>query len=412
MAIINTAMSAIQSVSGDSTFNVFAQPNLPTDNFDGILLQTAAKESLKKVIFDNNPWTAGQFQNPSTAAAMPETRYKACSTIYNGEIYIFGGYVAGAVSNSVIKYSPISNSYTTLANLPVSLAQACCDTVGNYIYIFGGYGETPAATNNCYRYDITANTFSTVATMPAALKMSSCIAYNNELYIIGGINSSGDITNTITKYSPSSNTYTACHIMPNTAVTPNVTIYNNEIYIFGGEYGQSAQKYTPANDSCTSLANLPYGLGAGICVTIGTIIYIFGGCNTGMTDSYNTIMTFNPSSGAYSAIAPTMNTKRHSASGGIIGNYVYILGGNTGTTALNSTEVYALTAKQYAESPSLIIYRLPTDSTYQSNIVKSSLCDGVPINFKNAMLFKDGNLTFPALYVGNGTQWIKERDAE
>ena len=96
----------------------------------------------------------------------------------------------------------------------------------------------------------------------------------------------------------------------------------------------------------------------------------------------------------------------------IVGAEIFIFGGRDSAGFLNTAIAYMLTAKQYPDSPTVIFYRLPKDFTLEASLVSGKLIDYLPVYFKDAMLFKDGDITFPELYIGDGTQWTLARAAQ
>lgn len=386
---------------------VYAQPDLPTDKFDGILLQTTAKETLKKVIFDDNPWAEGQWQNPSLAPNLPEVRYGAPSCIINDEVYMFGG--TNATSHNVytaIKYNAVTKSYTTLATVPYACYQGACASIGSKAYIFGGLDEYDNILDTAYVYDSQANTYSQIHKLPQALMSMSAISYNGFVYLFGGHigMASSDVIATVYRYDPSTDTYTQMASMNHDRGTFGATLYNGDVYVFAGSgingNTNTAEKYSITNNTWTNLSNTcPASMIVTASILVGNKIIIFG-----IEQGY----LYDPSADTYTAIESYVRNLNISSSA-MVGNTIYFFGGYP---SYASVESYMLTSKQYDYSPAMVIYRLQHDTTLQAILSQSKLCDGIPTNFKDAMLFKDGNLTFPALYVGNGTQWNLERSAQ
>ena len=145
------------------------------------------------------------------------------------------------------------------------------------------------------------------------------------------------------------------------------------------------------------------------CAVVGDEIFIFGGNNRGSL--FSSAIAYKPSTNTYRTLADMPST-RYSACCATIGDEVFIFGGYNSSSYLSSVECLKLTAKQYLNNPSFLIYALDKDTTYKASLMTTKLCDYLPSYFKDAMLFKDSNITFPQLYVGNGTSWTKIREAQ
>lgn len=398
--IVNTA----QGGGGDAKLNVYAQPDLPTDKFDGILLQTSAKETLKKVIFDDNPWAAGQFIPVSPIADQPIGSYAACYAQIGTHIYRFGGYILGGDSPyaGAWRYDYETNTYSQIADLPITLYRAVSIAYNNKIYIFGGYTNSTSPSNKIYCYDPNTDTYSAVGNLPdSSVLCKTAIIHNNIIYLFYAKASVANATSKIFQYNPE--TYSLAQVAQSLDVSiPYCVVdFNNRAWIFDSHaiyyYDYDSSTYTTVTSNSGMYVN---DINAGIVV--GDKIFI---------------VTYSTGDWQLSSYDPSTNTLTlltdHAFKGTIgifamVSNLILCFESSSSPRV----SVYALTAKQYTYSPSAVVYRLPKDTTYQTILLQNKICDGLPVTFKDVMLFKDGNLTYPALYVGDGTQWIKEREVQ
>ncbi|MBW7573925.1 Kelch repeat-containing protein [Caproiciproducens faecalis] len=396
--IINTAQGGGGS---DLKLNVLCQPDLPTDIFDGVLLQTASKESIKKVVFDSNVWAAEQWQNPSLVATAPISLFARVGDVYDNKIFIFS-------ESNAYSYDPALNTYATLAKISPARSYPCCATYGDKIFIFGGF-DGDSVLNTAIVYNPASNTFGTIATMSGGVRENACCAvYNDEIFIFGGLGSSASIGTAIA-YKPSTNTYRTLASMPETRGYACCATSGNEIFIFGGfsspNYLSSAIAYNPSTNTYRSIAAMSVASANCGCVLVGDEIFIFGG-RKAISSYLSMAIAYNPSTNTYRNLQ-SMNTSGYFISAFLYADSVYVSGAS-GTTM----ECLELTAKQYADSPSVIFYRIYKDTTLTAELFSGKVVDGIPVDFKNCMLFKDGNITFPALYLGDGTQWNLARSAQ
>ena len=396
----------------DMKLNVFAQPDLPTDKFDGVLLQTSAKETLKKVVFDTNVWAAGQWQNPSEYGPLPYP-VNAQATYFNGEIYYIG--------QQSFKYNPKTGITTVLSPYPITITTGLSQIIiNNKIYCFGGANQisescTTTDTNIAYCYDIETDTYVQIANLPCTA-MDISLAYSDGYIYMFNFRKSAysstygfyyPTTQYCYKYNIALNSYSSIASTLNSNGYPDSSratcVIGNKIYLFGGNWFHNNTTYGTSNNvdiynidtnSYTKMNNLPINVTLGGVAINGDKVLIAKN-----TDQYNYMID----SDTYSQEIIPYN----------VGYAVPIQIADI-IFWLNSIYIhpYMLTAKQYPDSPSIIFYRLSKDFTHETSIVKGKLIDNLPTNFKDCMLFKDGEITFPALYIGDGTQWNLARAAQ
>ncbi|WP_313292566.1 Kelch repeat-containing protein [Faecalispora jeddahensis] len=408
------------TAGGDKvTYNVFCQPTEPTSK-TGIWLKTDTTIKPKKIVFDDWIWTAEGWQNPSQATAPIASYYTPMSVFYNGEIYMFGGqtYVSGGsvtVTNMAIAYNPTTDTYRTLANLPAVINWGSCAEVGGKIYLFGGTTTSANALNAAYVYNPTTNTYSIIKSMPTVKFGMACAAVDGKIYLFGGTNGS-TVVNTAYVYSPANDTYTAIASLSVGRYGAICAVINSIIYIFGGAMSTSdgslvtntAVSYNPITNTYTSLATLPNARTTSGCAVVGNEIFMsgggIGGYGTASTIAYNYL------SNTYRALADMPHVQDRPTCA-LVGNVVYVMSGWRGGQA-SIVEKLMLTAKQYPDNPTVVLYQPGKNTDLSANLLATKLISAVKAYFKDVMLFSDGDITFPALYIGDGTQWTLARAAQ
>ena len=132
------------------------------------------------------------------SATLPQPSWGHFCSIYNDNIYIFGGSNSNGKLNKIYKFNCTSETITTLsATLPQTLSNACCSIRDDNIYIFGGYSSS--AVNTIYKFNCTNETITTLSvTLPQTLS-SACCSIRDNIYIFGGYKDSE--VNTIYKFS-------------------------------------------------------------------------------------------------------------------------------------------------------------------------------------------------------------------
>jgi len=400
---LDGAKLGFKSAGGAVKYNMFCQPSEPTTK-QGIWLKTAAVEAIKKIVFDTQPYNAGQWVSTGTIANMPTIRSSACCVTVGSEVLIFGGINAGTYLNTAIAYNPTTNTYRNLANMPGVRAHACCAYINGEVFIFGG-GSTDGgdtnATTSVIAYNPTTNVYRTVASMAVSRASACCTVYGSEVFIFGGSNyTSGNLLSAIA-YNPTTNTYRNLTNMTNAHKNACCATVGTDIYIFGSINSTLSDAYSTVNNTYHTLAPLSITRNFFCGVLSGIEVYLFSGSGTATSVAYNT------STNTYRNLA-NIPTIRVNACCALIGNKILVFGGDN----LATTDGLAMTAKQYPDNPTAVMQYLPGDISHVASLLTSKLCDYLPSYFKDAMIFKDTNLLYPELWLGNGTVWTKIREAQ
>ena len=108
--------------------------------------------------------------------------------------------LAGSIASSATASSgartssvgiPAGGAWVDVATLPQTLFGPATASDGAYVYAFGGYHfpEAVGSTlDTVYRYDPSANTWTTLASMPHPALLASAVYYppTNKIYVFGG----------------------------------------------------------------------------------------------------------------------------------------------------------------------------------------------------------------------------------
>ncbi len=193
--------------------------------------------------------------NPATnmwisKAPKPTVVTSGPALVYNSEIYVFGGSLAGpdprSQTNVVEAYSPATNSWrTNITPMPIALTSAAVAVAGNKAYVFGGaYRENNLwiGSDAVMVLDFTANTWSVNGYAP--LPFPQVFSYagavpviDGKVYLTGGIVDTGTsfgITNMVKIYDIVTNTWSSGPSLPTTIDSHLSLALNNTIYVIGG----------------------------------------------------------------------------------------------------------------------------------------------------------------------------------
>ena len=181
------------------------------------------------------PWTA--------ASPVPVTiaRY-AFAQDPAGNFYVIGGVSSGQVVNTLYRYTPSSNTWTTLAAAPGTFGEAPAGAYYNgKIYVAPGLGET-----SFFIYDVAGNSWTTGPSYPGSGYGEAAGAYNGKFYTIGG-----NATSDTWIFDIAANSWSAGTAAPATYFLGGYQQVGQYLYAVGS-YGSSPLK---AGTSASSVLN-------------------------------------------------------------------------------------------------------------------------------------------------------------
>ncbi|MEO5952863.1 MAG: kelch repeat-containing protein, partial [Chloroflexia bacterium] len=198
--------------------------------------------------WDSGPQTWTQLAN------MPTGKSNAQAALWNGKIYLPGGYIGSHITENAI-YDIASNTWTTGAPLPATQSGMTAAYNGK-IYVFGG---NPGPQSIIRVYDIATNTWSTSsASLPVATTYGRAITVGNYIYVIGGITTT--VSNAVYRFDPVANTIATMTPLQTARTWEELMSDGTNIYaVAGGDatyftgvpLAQSVEIYSIAGNSWT-----------------------------------------------------------------------------------------------------------------------------------------------------------------
>ncbi len=265
----------------------------------------------------------------------------------NNSLYAIGGsnWVCGAYGN-VEAYDPVSNSWTTKAQMPTPRWNHVSGTINGTIYVAGGTNtcSTPPAPISTFEaYNPATDTWTSKAPMPAAMSGAASGVVNGILYVAGGWGSSGPSA-TLLAYNPSTDTWTTKAPMPSVRYGAAAGVINGILYVAGGTTGSgtiaNAYAYNPLTDSWTIKAAMPTPTVYAAAGTVDGKLYVLGGAAN--PTSLTTVQVYDPATDSWTT-APSMSTGRDSLGVGVVNRTLYAVGGHlANSTVLNTLEAFNL----------------------------------------------------------------------
>jgi N-acetylneuraminic acid mutarotase len=159
-------------------------------------------------------------------AVMPEgVARPATATGRDGNIYVFGGAGAAAVSNGTFIYHPRTNTWTEGANLPTPRegAQAITLPDGRIVVIGGEARGTSGCTtdlcqdgtvyNTVEEYTPASNTWRTLAPLMTPRYRFAAAFYRGHIYVFGGVDGR-EVLSRVEAYDPRTNAWNYAAPLP------------------------------------------------------------------------------------------------------------------------------------------------------------------------------------------------------
>src|SRR6266404_4200052 len=299
-----------------------------------------------------NSAIAGSWHN---APPMLHARSAHAIVASGDAIYAIGG--TGAAGAPVLQVERFDGKEwrdeTTLPgeglNAPAAVA------IGQRIYVIGGFKTvTNVPTDEVLVYDLRTHVWSNAAPLPAPRGGHAAVVVDGKIHVVGGGNSQSTLADH-SEYDPATNTWTERAPLPRSEGSPAAVAFNGKLYAIGGRSGGTDFGNVYIYDAVTGRwsdgpAIEPRGT-AGAAVHCGTI-YVFGGESQAKNTVLNDVLVLNSSTNAWRAAEP-MPSARNYARAAVLGNSIYLVGGNSVVAASHSAAGSTLVERFQSSCPSL-----------------------------------------------------------
>ncbi len=339
---------------------------------------------------------------------MPTKRHGVSSAVFNGKIYVFGGWDLKTVE----EYDPITDSWNAKSPMPNVHAYSGAILIENRIYVIGGNEEGGPIDV----YDPFNDTWTSKEPMPFKRRAFCVAAVNDKIYIIGGSshppfdpdeNESYYYDDEhVLEYNPFNESWTKKAQIPVKNQHAGISVFQNKIYFIGGAlggaFGNSLQIYDPLNDNWTiksPMLRTNYWFGTSV---LDNKIHVIGG-KAGAGETHD---VYDPTTDTWTE-SVTLPTGRNALAVSIVNNILYAIGGRSeGSELLDVNEAFYLSgANEDFDNDGLTNIQEIENGTYPDNSDSDgdSLGDGFEVIFSktNATLWDtNGN------GIGDGLEFV------
>ena len=266
------------------------------------------------------------------------------------------GLIVVAVATAVVASGAAgAGSWKTLAPVPAPTEGMQTAVVGNRIV--AAYGFSGGDTQLTRIYDVAANSWSFGAPAPSPARSEGAAAsHGGFFYAVGGRTALADLD----RYDPATDMWTSLADMPTPRGGLGVAVAGNALYAIGGRTGGSpcaggalatVERYDIATNTWSTVAPLPSARSDLAAVAHGGRIYVFGGCtNAGAVLA--DVDVYNPRTNTWSTAPADMPTARAAMYGAAKkGGTVYVVGGWAPASGqLTTNEAYKIASDTWSAS--------------------------------------------------------------
>ena len=272
-----------------------------------------------------------------------ETRHENAFVQAGDKFYLLGG----RESQNVEIYDPATGSWSTGAASPVILNHFQAVELDGLIYAVSAFKDnnfpSEAPAQNVYIYDPVADEWLVGPQIPAARRRGSAgtAVYNGKIYIVSG-NTNGHVGPAVTwfdEWDPATNSWTTLADIPHARDHFFVEVVGNKLYAIGGRTSGNpdvflgtvpeVDVYSFGSQTWSTLSaakNIPTERAAASTGVLGNEIFVFGGeREAGAAKAVNE--AFNVQTETWRTAAP-MITPRHGTQAITSNGGIYVAGGS------------------------------------------------------------------------------------
>lgn len=329
----------------------------------------------------------GALSNWTQGVDTPYASYGHQLVVTNGYVYLLGGRIATEVIKRVY-CAPLNadgslGGWTRLDDLPVAAHASRAIITRNRLYLLGGEtlsGAIDTVMTAPINLDGTLGPWVIAPSLPAPVASAATIIVNNHVYLFGGRNTA--ILNTIYKAPISANgilgSWSSAGVMPTELSSAQIIAGKNRVFLLGGttSSGDSSAilKATVSENGDISgwstHGSLPAAIAEASCYVTNDAVYLLGG-KSGTTDLntvYRCALELNGEPGTTWMVDPSLPAPVKQSAAVATKGRLYLINGHNGTAKTNDvyyavirdgSNNYTDTYTPYVYSKGSDLFRLP-----------------------------------------------------
>jgi hypothetical protein len=237
-------------------------------------------------IMERYDTSSGQW---SAAPAMNTARSLFAACVLSGEIYAIGGrddfLINDCCFSSVEKFSPSSNTWSFVTPLPFARDWHAAVSVGSAIYVLGGHDSDSAPLASVLKFDSVRGSGTWIQTTPmpeARYDHAACVV-GSDVFVFGGQSNDDpddddhEMMRSVFKLDTLTNEWSIMAPMPLPCTSHSATVCGGLVYIVGAGSAYEVLCFDPTSGVWSALAPTLMKRAIGTSFTLGGCLYAAGG---------------------------------------------------------------------------------------------------------------------------------------
>lgn len=291
--------------------------------------------------------------------AAPLAIAEAAVAQHGAEAWLVGGFTAaGGGSPTVLVYDVMNDTWRQGPVYPLAVHHAQAAFVDGRLYVFGGYvtgallpgtvvpGAGPAGwprTPLAFSLDPALGRWESVPTMPVARSAGGAAVLDGKVYLVGGVGMDGFL-DVVHVFDPATGAYSEAAALPAPRDHLSVFADGGKVYALAGRENaggawddlETSEVYDPASDTWTALPPAPLGRGGQAGAPWRGLLPLFGGERIeGAFTVYDDAHAFDPARGEWVEL-PRLPSPRHGMAAASWDGRVFLMGGASSDELLAS----------------------------------------------------------------------------
>ena len=281
--------------NNESKTKWLALPTMPKGRADGGVINfenkiyyfTGVGANVGLTVYDNFVYDIEAKKWQKLNSNIKCARAEAGVVELNGKVYLFGGWLGNAVTDTSEVYDINTEKWEVLPPLPKKIAGLSATVCNGKIYIIGG---TLDVTNTYFfEFDPITKTYLQLPVFDKSRMNSFLVTKGDYIYAIGGNSYKDDsyfVHNDCDMYNIKTKTWVMKTSMPEALTRGAVCITGNKIHYLGGtpsmyieenNYNKTHYIFDTETEVWTNGEPLPYNVCSNECTVVGNSIYLLGG---------------------------------------------------------------------------------------------------------------------------------------
>jgi len=257
--------------------------------------------------------------------------------VLDGQAVVIGGFEPPFNTTTRVEaYDPVSDSWSSLADLPDKVHHAQAAVVDGSVYLLGTLeGLTMSAVAVAWVLDPGAQSWAEITPLPAGFERGggAAVALDGRIHVVGGLRG-GEAVAEHHVYDPLDDSWQALASMDRVRDHLGAVALDGLVYAVGGRAGSigshtdSVASYDPVSDAWTELAPMPTSRGGLAVAVLDGLIYAFGGEGNDDAESgvFPQAQAYDPATDAWVEL-PDMPVPRHGLGAAAIDGRIFLPGG-------------------------------------------------------------------------------------